>query len=189
MIGAMTARDRRETSRKHEAGQMTSIGEFGPWTSFRYFSFESQDEMEALAYRASGPQANNIVGLNLDAPGVLGNSGRLHVTRQGDWVAALNGRADKLEVRADGIAPVQFARVSQPGTEDISGKTQFQLSAAKAQALMDLNDDTNLTFFHQPVGQDEWVQFESVYDRPGHLPLGRLKEAIAWASAPKSPGF
>ena len=184
MIGVSTYRDRMETDRKHAGGQDTSVGEFGPWTSFRYYAFKDTDEIAISAYRAQGPDAVNLVGVDLDAPGLLGNNGRLYVTRDGRWIATLDGTADALEVRADGMAPVAFTPVSQAAKEDLMGVSVFELSKSEADAVLAMSNDTELSFFHQPGGREDWVQSESIYNKPGHLPVGRLKDAIIWASVP-----
>ena len=169
---------------KTAAGEETSITEFGPWTSYRYFPFQGFNEFLVSAYRTPTGGTGRIVSVSLATESALGASGKLYGRDDGTLSIELSGSADAIEFRAAGMEPVRFQKTGGTGGNNFLAEGSFSLDEAATRALLELPEETKLAIYYQPGGRDTWIQFQNYSDQDAVLPVGRLKAAIDWASAP-----
>ena len=178
-------KSRKTLEEKTAAGEKTSIAEFGPWTSYRYFAFEDFDEFPVSAYRTPVGGTGRLVGVPLTTEGALGAQGKLYAHDDGTLSVDLSGAADAVEIRADGMEPVELDMAARSGGNNFMAEGAFVLDQARTRDLLALAPETELRIVYRPGGRETLRQFQNFADREGVLPVGRLKAAIAWASAPQ----
>ncbi len=167
------------------AGQPTSLSTYGPWTGFRFFPFEGFDEFGVGAYRTGAEGTGRLAGVSLGRASAPNGDGHIYADKDGTLTAALSGAVASLEIRAEGMDPLGFKRAAQTSEDGFIVQSQFVLDADAVAALSALPPETPLGFFFQLSPGAEWRQYVNSMDRAGKLPVGRLFDAIEWASAPR----
>lgn len=187
MIGPAAIRDRNLLVAETAAGRETSLAVFGDWTSFKYFPFDDFDEFGVSAYRAPRSSTAPVASVTLTTEGALGTFGKLYAMSDGTLRADLKGGVDALEVRAGGETLASFEQSARSSENNFLASTQFTLDHAKTSALLTDHSDTSVAFIFRPSGRPDWRQFDAREHQPGRLPLSRLADGIAWATAPVAP--
>lgn len=178
-------KERAAMKAENAAGQPTSLSTYGPWTGFRFFPFEGFNEFGVGAYRTGAEGTGRLAGVSLERASAPNGDGHLYADKDGTLTAALSGAVAGLEIRGEGIEPFRFTRSGQIREDGFIVQSEFILDAGAVAALSALPPESPLGFFFQLSPGDEWRQYVNSMDRAGTLPVGRLFDAIEWASAPR----
>ncbi|MEQ9314607.1 MAG: hypothetical protein RLN72_02080, partial [Henriciella sp.] len=101
--------------------------------------------------------------------------------------ADLNGGVDELEIRAGGETLAAFEQSERSSGNNFLATSQFVLDSAETTNLLNAHSDASVSFIFRPSGKPDWRQFDARENNPGRLPVSRLADAIAWATAPVAP--
>lgn len=170
---------------ENAAGEPTSLAIYGPWTGFRFFPFEGFNEFGVAAYRTAKEGTGRLAGVALGRASAPNGDGHVYARKDGRLTATLSGSVAGLEIRADGMEPVSFMVVGQTSENGLIMQSEFVLDSDAVAALSSLPRETSLGFFFQLSPDEEWRQYVNPMDRPATVPVGRLLDAIEWASAPQ----
>lgn len=177
--------NRRELQPQMPGGQPTSLSIYGPWTSFNFFSFEGFSEFAVLAYRTGSEGTGRLAGVTLERGNAPNGDGTLYALTDSTLSALLSGAVAGFKIRVEGSdESYSFSKTAQSSDNGLISGTRFTLDADATASVLALPDETPLTFHFQLEPGSGWRQSVNHGDRPATLPASRLKEAIAWASAP-----
>lgn len=177
--------NRQQLQPQTPGGQPTSLSIYGPWTSFNFFSFEGFSEFAVLAYRTGGEGTGRLAGVTLERGNAPNGDGTLYALADGTLSALLSGAVDGFEIRVEGgEESFSLSRTAQSSDGGFIAETRFTLDVDATASVLALPDGTPLTFHFQLEPGSDWQQYVNHGERLATLPVGRLKEAIDWASAP-----